>query len=159
MIYVGLDVAETMGVALWHPKEERAEVFEVKGLPYEQMEVLRKLEYDKRTHVFAIERLTHMRNANVVRSLHQRAGYLKFSLLKEGCMVNEVNINSVRHLLETKNKRETHDVFLDFYQGDFFTNNHSDALAAAIYQANKDGFTFEWRLKITQWKGCEHENR
>ena len=153
MIYVGLDIAETMGVAIYYPDKSLAEVVEVKGLPYEQLEVLRKqyVPFHQTVVRFSIESLTHQRNAKTVRNLQQRIGYLKFSLIREGYKVNEVNINSVRHFLEAKNKKEVH-ALLSTLSKDELTDNHTDALAVALYQAKREGADFAWQLKIGRVK-------
>ncbi len=139
--YVGLDVASWCGVAIFMPSSNKATVTEVKGTPPEQAEFIKNYLSTECTVVFELE--MYFRNAKTIRSLIERQGYIKHALLYQSCRVTEVPPKSARKFLGTKSKIETHHKFIDNFSGEPLTNNHTDALAVAMYQAYQDGWRFD----------------
>lgn len=142
--YMGLDTATTTGIALWIPGEQRALVSEITGDPNEQFDYIvgDACPDDDENVAFVMEQMHYFRNAKTIRSLVERYGYLKYSLLGLGYPVYEVAPSVARHHLGVKSKKETHSLFLPHFDGEKFTSNHSDALAVALKQACDDGENF-----------------
>lgn len=144
--YVGLDIAETMGVAVWQPEIQRATVYEVKGNPVVQLielgeQILIPLgEEDK--PLIAIELLTYLRNAKTTRSILERTGFLRHNLLNFGYTVEDVNLNTARRYLGTKSKFDTQEKFKHYLKS--ITDNHADALAVCIYISSIEGYSIDW---------------
>lgn len=158
-IYFGLDIATTMGVAAWNPGSAMAYVATTKGTPLNQIEFIRKYAFpshhvDKKDYIFVIESLHHFRNKTTVRSLLERAGYLKWCIKYEGFEVKEAAPDVVRKHLGVKEKTEMFIKLLPHYNGSHFTSDHADALAVAMYQGEIDGFPVDWRrLDIVDIEG------
>lgn len=149
-IYVGLDMATVTGIAIYIPKEPIAIVHQYKGNPIEQLNTIKKLlniymttnnykTISNYPYTFVIEELKTFRNAHTTRLLLEMTGYIRYSLVSLGYRVLEVAPSIVRSYLDTKTKQGTLDFFLPRYTGSNLTNNHTDALALAIYQAHADG--------------------
>lgn len=138
--YVGLDVATWCGIAIFIPSANKATVQDFKGTPLEQAEHIKNYISTDCTVVFELE--MYFRNAKTIRSLIERQGYIKHALLWQSCRVTEVPPKSARRFLNTKSKAETHHKFIDNFWGEPLTNNHTDALAVAMYQAYQDGWRF-----------------
>jgi hypothetical protein len=146
--YVGIDSASIGGVAFYNPTLHKALVTELKGNPLTQLiqlnllvsEVLKKKMANDA--VFVFEQLVHFRNAKTVRDLLERSGFLKWTLKGLNFKVAEdIDPNVARGWLQTKDKEGTFRFFLPFYKSSLvLTNNHTDALAIAIYQAHLDGY-------------------
>lgn len=137
LYYIGLDVAETMGVAIVDDQSDTHVVTSYKATPIRQLEyiiggLLRQFNSDDEPY-FVIERMHHQRNMRTVQSLAQRIGYLKYSLLAFGFACIEVGTSEARSLLGAKNKVDTLDYFVPFYWGFNLTSDHTDALAVALW--------------------------
>lgn len=143
IVYVGLDVAEVMGIAIVPKLEDHISfVLSVKGNPVDQLNkllqvILSTLDTDMEP-IFVIEMLHHFRNKQTVRSLSERIGYLKHSLLAFGYQVREVGVSEARAAIGTKSKEETLMRFVPFYSGEELTSDHTDALAIALWAKKKD---------------------
>lgn len=161
-LYIGMDVAETLGMAFLSWTENAAQVFEIKGTPIKQMQELVKLtlplvKLDFEL-VYVFEEPHHMRNYKVVCSLQQRYGYLKHSLLAFGHTVREINVRTARAWIGENNKQGVLMHYAPHFMGSHFTDNHADALLVAEYQAWKDGVIYpSIGLKIVQGQ-IEHES-
>jgi hypothetical protein len=157
-LYCGLDIATTMGVALWEPESHVALVTEVKGSPVEQYVYIynniiltnRKESYIERwvqvedinKIVFTLEQLAYFRNAKTTRSLLERLGYIKYSLLSVGQEVNEVTATVARRSFGVIKKHPIMKIFQD--RTDMkLTDNHTDALALVIHQSVQDRYKFD----------------
>jgi hypothetical protein len=149
-LYVGLDVATKLGIALWKPLENVAHVEMVKGEPVDQ--VVRVLEVagfgsggknPVSELVFVMETLPSFQNARTTRSLLERYGYLKHTLKCTGFPVMECNISSIRHSLGVNKKMQVFDYFLPYYRGTHLTTDHTDALATAIHQSMVDLYPYD----------------
>lgn len=144
--YVGMDNASIGGVAFYNPTLHLALVAEVRGNPIYQLSQINVLmgmsikTLKANDILFVFEMLVHFRNANTVRSLAERSGFLKYSLQGSGFKTVDVDPNVVRKSLGTKDKDGTFEFFAKFYKGKFLTNNHTDAVAVAVYQAKMDGY-------------------
>jgi hypothetical protein len=149
--YVGLDSASIGGVAFYDPTEHKAVVAEIRGDPLNQLVQLNGLikavvpKMRQNDLVFVFELLVHFRNAVTVRSLLERHGFIKWNLKSVGYKVQEVDPNVVRKFLETGTKQKTFDFFFDFFDGCNLTNNHTDAIACAMYQAHLEKYEPNWK--------------
>lgn len=141
-LYVGLDTATVTGVAFWNPRMQVAAVVEFKGSPVEQLHsILGELPYKKADVVFVLEKLYNFRNAKTTRSLLERYGYLKYTLIERGFRVEEVHPRMARNFLKVATKEDVFRYFIPFYRGNLYlSSNHTDALAVALYQADCDGW-------------------
>lgn len=134
---LGLDVATVMGVCLYNDKTNYARVTQYKADPIEQFqrlenEILQYYAYRELTVLMELP--VHFRNADVTRKLLTRYGYIKYTLLSKWEVdVVELNLNSVRHYLGVRNKRETKNLLNTKYRGKKFTDNHSDSLALCLF--------------------------
>lgn len=149
-IYIGLDTATTTGISLYIPKDNLSVVTLKKGNPIEQLDyILDRIngDFPKVGYTFVLERQHYFRNAKSIRSLVERYGYLKHSLLREGYRVEEVSPDAARKTLGVKGKQGAFDYLFDFYEGCNLTDDHTDALAVALHQAKEDGCT------PPQWDG------
>lgn len=153
-IYIGLDIATTTGIAIYNPMNFKAEVVQYKGEPVQLLGFLKTYVLHGSYHdsTFVLELPSSFRNAIVTRSLLTRYGFIKYSLMDYNYLPVEVNLNSVRSYFQCKNKGEVKSYFKKMYRGKkTFTDNHSDALAVAIYQSVMDGFDYSpLRLQITE---------
>lgn len=154
--YIGLDVATMAGIAKWIPEINVAVVDEMKGTPNHQLQyiinsVLPPKEMAVET-IFVLEKPFHFQNANTTRSLLERYGFIKYSLLGFGYQVREPNLNSARAWLGVRDKQGVFDHYVPHLNsGRMLTSNHTDALLVAMYEAQQDGFTVEWSsLQIMQ---------
>jgi hypothetical protein len=131
--FVGLDVAETMGIALYFPYSDEAHVFEYTGDPIEQLRYLTSILELITEPLICMELMHHFRNAITTRSLMGRYGYLKWSLKEIGYSISEISHQVSRSYLNATTKKMTHDLLK---QGNSkITENHTDALAPAMYGA------------------------
>lgn len=153
--YVGLDIATITGIALWHPFTHKAEVVQVKGDPMETfgfiVKVIMPLVVELQPTI-CMEQPHHFQNANTTRSLLERYGFIKYSLMcnYKGLRIEEPNLNSVRASLGAKKKEDVLQIMSTFYSGSYLTDNHTDALAACIYQSKQDEIPFTLTsLRIT----------
>jgi|SRR5688500_5376130 len=144
-LYVGLDTAETMGVALYYPKNRLALVTEVKGTPIEQYiyitnNILLPIGNDKEQVLFIIEKLTNFLNAKTTRSLLERIGYLKYTLLSNGQLVEELAPTIARKTLGIRSNKRTVQLLFQKYTEMKLSDNHTDALALVVHRAVQDGY-------------------
>lgn len=151
--YIGLDTATLMGVAVWNPDRHIAVVTQNKGTPIEQLYFINQnvfgLMEETADCEFVMEVLHNFRNAVTTRSLLERYGFLKWSLKAVQFEVEEVSPDMARSFLGTKEKEDTFRYFTKYFDGSMLTNNHTDALAVAIYQSTLDGYKFAPnRLKV-----------
>lgn len=138
-IYVGLDTATTTGLAVWFPTLQKALVSQCKGTPLKQLKHIQGYVFFPTPEVvIAMESIHNFRNANVTRSLLERYGFLKYSLLAEGFRVEEIPPKMARRSLGVNSKREAYEYLSTFCTGKL-TDNHTDALAIALYQALAEG--------------------
>lgn len=146
-IYIGLDIATTTGISIYSPENNRAKVHQYTGTPNQLWtfihgEVLHRYQFYPVKN-FVLEIPLHFRNAKTVRSLNQRYGYIRYSLQDYGHLASEMNLREVRGYFLAKNKEEMREYFKPMYRGKkAFTDNHSDALAVAIYKAVLHGYEF-----------------
>jgi Holliday junction resolvasome RuvABC endonuclease subunit len=91
---------------------------------------------------YVLERLHTFRNANTTRSLLERYGYLKYLLQSGGYRVEEVSPRMARKHLGLVEKEEVYEYFKKLYTGLRLTSHMTDALAVALYQADRDGYEF-----------------
>ncbi len=143
--FVGLDIATTTGIAIYIPSKNVAAVGLSKGLPGHQLDEIISMTIPLPKEFFhlnyVLEEPHHLRNAKTALSLISRYGYLKYSLMGLGYGVSEVNLNSARAWLGTKDKQGTHLFFTEYFVGSYLTSDHTDALAVALYEANLRGKT------------------
>lgn len=149
-VYIGLDMATTTGIAVYHPEVEIAWCYLHKGTPIELADkVGRLITYVRKVNIwptdnitFAVERLHLVRNMNTVRSLLERYGYIKYNLLAAGYEVLEYGPLPPRKFLgkEFTTKEEVFTFMRQEFKGPLLTSNHTDALAQALYAAHKQGF-------------------
>lgn len=153
IIYIGIDVANMCGIAYYNPDTHKAVVYEKKGTPVAQLgainQVIKRHKGDSVNIYFVLEKQFSFQNAVTTRSILERYGFLKWSLLACDFDVWEISPSSARNFLGVKynpytakeTKRKTHELLrsyvIDF--PDAFSNNHSDALAVAMKQANANG--------------------
>lgn len=138
--FIGIDPASVCGFAYYFPFSNEAHLFEVEGNPIQQWDFLQGMIQNVTDPQLCIEMPTHFRNAVTTRSYVGRYGYLKWSSFAFGYPMREVNLNSARHLLGCKTKEGVKQLFKSGYTGNFkITDNHTDALAIAIYGAYMDG--------------------
>lgn len=137
-MFIGLDIAQTMGVAVVTSDSPTILLAEVKGEPPEQEAVLAYLvsryKSSYRQH-FILEMPSHFRNAKTTRSLIERYGYLKYTLVTYDMDVNEFSPPVIRSALGLPNrKRDVLQYFREMFPAyaQFLTDNHTDALATAI---------------------------
>lgn len=126
---VALDVATSLGVVYKHPNG-KFYCTTYKGTPVQQLEMLLDvLGDDVTTCLVIIEQLNDFMNANTTRSLLERIGYLKNSLLKVGADIKMVNAMSVRKYLGVKGKEGVKELFSKYG----LDSDQSDALAVMLY--------------------------
>lgn len=147
IIYCGLDIAKTTGLAVWYPEKHFALVTHVKGTPIVQLKCIlaaipKELFGEVLEPVFVLEKIFHFRNANTTRSLLERYGYMKHSLLDRAARVEEAHPLAARRLLKARSKGQVLRM-LQAYSGECMTQDGADALAVAIFQAHKDGWIFD----------------
>ena len=155
-IYLGLDTATTMGLAVWSPDTHQAFVRSCKGGPIEQMvfieEVYRSIQKQNRFAdiTVAFEELHHFRNAKTLKMNSERYGYLKYSLLLHDVKVTEVHPGTARSYIKCKDKEGVFKKLIGYVKGSApITDDHTDALAVALKQAHYDGHGLDWdRLVI-----------
>lgn len=140
--YIGIDPAIVCGFAYYFPHSHEAHLFECEGNPIEQWEFLRELIEKCPTSELCIETPNHFRNAVTTRDLVGRYGYLKWSAYAFGFPIRDISMNSARHLLGCKTKEETKQTLKNGYKkGELkITDNHTDALAVAMYGAWLGGY-------------------
>jgi len=139
--YIGLDIAMNLGLAILYTNSKVIKVKEITGTPNKQLdyitnEVLSTVSVKLRP-IFVSEGLHNFRNANTVRSLCERMGYIKYSLIGAGFKFIEVAPRVARAYLKTSSKTETFDFFVPRYTGTNLTNNHTDAIAVVLYQMHQ----------------------
>jgi hypothetical protein len=154
-IYIGLDVATVTGISIYQPVWGQAKVTQFRGEPLQLFGFIKEYVLDPYlyyTKVFVMELPNHFRNAATTRNLLERYGFIKYTLIDYGQNPVEVNLNSVRSYFRTKNKEEVKRYFKPHYKGKkAFTDNHSDALAVAIYQSVQDKYRYDpGTLKIEE---------
>lgn len=137
-IYIGLDTATRMGVAI--VQGEKVGVMEIKGDPFTQWCALRSLLMSCEPAALVFEKQHNFLNAKTTRNLLERYGFLKYSLLSLHYRVEEVSPKVARHALGVKTKQEMLQLLHPYYHGSRkFTDNHADAAAVALYQMCQDG--------------------
>jgi Holliday junction resolvasome RuvABC endonuclease subunit len=159
MIYIGLDTATTMGVAVFAPNTHKVYVAESKGSPLQQMRFISEkvLPGLSLGHTYiALEQLHNMRNAVTVRSFMERYGYIKWTLAERDWKVFDIPPQVARASLGCTTKMDVFDYFLPAYKGSKLTHNHTDALALALYIAKEGWAEFHpERLRIYDLGGEE----
>ncbi len=147
--YIGLDTAAKLGYAAWRPEDNLAQVALFKGEPIEQVvEILDSTrllfkEEELLDVVFVMEMIHSFQNAVTTRSLLERYGYIKHTLRSTGFPVVEVSPSPVRHFLGAAGKREVYDLLKPYYKGERLRDDHTDALACALFRSNLDGYEFK----------------
>lgn len=146
-VYLGLDTAIISGIAVWYPLTFKAYVVQVKGTPPETFGYLCQKVMPlivKEQPTVVMEKLTHFRNADTTRSLLERYGFIKYSLMcnYQGLRIEEPTTSLARGNLKVKDKEDVFKLLSQYYQGAYFTDNHADALSVAIYQSVNDGIPF-----------------
>ena len=130
-LIVALDIAEKMGVVYHWVDSGVYNCTTYTGTPIRQMEMLEDvLGEDVKGAVVVYEQLNTFVNANTTRSLLQRAGFLKNSLLRLGAGGAEpVNAIAARKFLGLKDKKAV---------GEFFgrwklNQDEADAMAILLF--------------------------
>lgn len=145
--YIGVDPATRTGFAYYFPFSNEATVFECPGNPLEQWAFLKAMIEMCPSSLVCMEVLHHFRNAITTRDILQRSGYLKWSSTSFGYTPREVSTPVIRSFLKCKSKEEVKELFAPHYSGiGRFTDNHSDALAVAMFSAYLDGHLQELEI-------------
>ena len=127
---VALDVATSMGVCYFRIQDNKFYCTTYKGTPIEQLRTLLDvLGDDVYNCLVIIEQLNDFMNANTTRSLLERIGYIKNSLLRVGAEIKMVNAMSVRKYLGVKGKEGVKELFSKYG----LDSDQSDALAVMLY--------------------------
>lgn len=127
---VALDVATSMGVCYFRIQDSKFYCTTYKGTPIEQLRTLFDvLGDDVNECLVIIEQLNDFMNANTTRSLLERIGYIKNSLLRVGAEIKMVNAMSVRKYLGVKGKEGVKELFSKYG----LDSDQSDALAVMLY--------------------------
>lgn len=126
---VALDVATNMGV-VYKTVGGKFICTTYKGTPIEQVEMLLDVLGDDLSNcsVF-IEQLNDFINANTVRSLLKRVGYIEHSLVQRGATVEYFNAMSARKYVGAKKKADVHAMFSKFG----LDPDQSDAMAIMCF--------------------------
>lgn len=142
-IRVGLDIAHKMGVAYVNSGTKKIFTTIYTGTPQEQLENLQDVLGDVDGITVAIEQLVSFRNANTVRSLMGRIGYIAHSLKKGGVEVVYFTPSEVRKSLGCKTKQDVLKYFRLYNPK--LTDDEADAIAVATYEmgVNFDEWTIE----------------
>jgi hypothetical protein len=127
---VALDVATNMGVVYKQHPGGKFMCTTYKGTPIEQVEMLLDVLGDDLTGctVF-VEQLNDFINANTVRSLLKRVGYIENSLIMRGAKVEYFNAMSARKYIGAKKKADVHAMFSKYG----LDPDQSDALAIMCF--------------------------
>lgn len=130
-LMIGLDIAEKMGVVYHRYNSGIYHCTTYQGTPIEQLEMLEDVAgEDVEGAVIFYEQLNTFVNANTTRSLLQRAGYLKNSLIKLGALkVEPVNAIAARKFLGCKDKKAVGDVFKKWN----LNQDEADAMAIFLF--------------------------
>lgn len=130
-LFVGLDIAEKMGVVYNRLNSGIYYCTTYKGAPVEQFEMLRDVLGDELESVVVFyEELNTFVNANTTRSLLHRAGYLKNSFLKFGVKkVEPVNALAARKFLGFKDKKSVGEYFSKWK----LNQDEADAMAILLF--------------------------
>lgn len=152
--FIGVDTAEVAGFAYYFPFSNEATVFEYKGTPLEQWELLIQMIERVSVPSVSFEELHNFNYPRAVRPLFERYGFLKWSALGlKFYSVKEVHPMSARSLLKCKTKAAVLEKMREFTETpEKLTNNHTDALAVAIYTAYKQGHFQDGELPKIQVK-------
>jgi len=125
---VGLDIATSCGVAYFNGKTASCTTY--KGTAIYQLNMLLDvLGEDVTGSTFYIEQMNSFMNADTVRSLLHRVGYIKYSLEQRGGITKMVNAMSVRKFLGAKGKAEVTAMFKPYG----LNNDEADALALVLF--------------------------
>lgn len=141
MNYIGLDLATVSGIALYNPNNPEATVLEKKGDPVYLWNFLwgftDGFRYMGDPYTVVIEEIHDFRNAKTTRSLLERTGYIKYQFISLGVEVIMAGPSEVRSFFNVKGKQALFDYMREHVHEStpYFTSNHSDALALAIYGA------------------------
>jgi hypothetical protein len=149
IVYIGLDTATISGIALWYPQTNRARVVQVKGDPIETFGFLIRTIMPMvkgKEQRLCMELTHHFQNAKTTRSICERYGFIKYSMRCNYPLlqIHEVGASEARKNLGTKGKESTFMKLHSHYVGPYFTDNHADALAVAMFQSVRDGFPIDW---------------
>lgn len=132
---VALDVATSMGVCYFKIQDNKFYCTTYKGTPVEQLRMLLDvLGDDVHKCLVIIEQLNDFMNANTTRSLLERIGYIKNSLLRVDAEIKMVNAMSVRKYLGVKGKEGVKELFSKYG----LDSDQSDALAVMLYGLDLD---------------------
>ena len=138
LVFVGLDLAKTAGMAVLSEDLKHCWVYEIKGTPYEQFYQIQNIVCNQPA-VWGIEELHCFRNAKTVRSLAERMGFIKWVLkgiLKEKVIM--VTATAARKFVGAKNKEGARELMQCLVtDGGRLTDNHSDAVLVALMVARE----------------------
>ena len=138
VVFVGLDMAKTAGVAVLSEDLKHCWVYELKGTPFQQFYQIQNIVCNQPA-VWGIEELHIFRNAKTVRSLAERVGFIKWTLkgiLKEKVLM--VTATSARKYVGAKSKEQARELMQCLVtDGGRLTDNHSDAVLVALMVARE----------------------
>lgn len=126
--WIALDVAKSCGVAILYSSGV-VRVTTVVGSPQQQLDRLVEIIGDNNEFSLVIETLTYFRNAKTIRSLLERSGFLKYSLMNSYLIkkIEQVSATDARKALRVKSKGEALKFFRKYLPK--INNDESDALA------------------------------
>lgn len=150
MYYLGLDTATVTGIALYNVKHNFVGVTLNKGTPIDLytnvlniLTQMSRLGVEQNKIAIVIEAQHFIRNAKTIRSLSERIGYVRFSLVVGGYRVVDIAPKVARRLLGTVDKQSTFQLLCSYYEGSMFSSDHADATAVALAQAKLDGYEID----------------
>ena len=151
-IYIGLDMATTTGIAVYYPEDNSVICYQHKGTPVELAVYISNVVHLVRDPnnilarsntpiIFSAEKLHLVQNMNTVRSLCERYGYIKYSLIAAGYQVFENGPQPPRRFINKSlySKQHIFDLMRENFTGPFLTSNHTDAIAQAMFVAHSQG--------------------
>lgn len=120
-----------MGVVYYHYNSGIYHCTTYQGTPIEQLEMLKDFAgEDVEGAVIFYEQLNTFVNANTTRSLLERVGYLKNSLIKLGALkVEPINAIAARNFLGCKDKKAVGDAFKKWN----LNQDEADAMAIFLF--------------------------
>lgn len=105
----------------------------IKGTPYEHLNFIKQIAQDTEIELY-VEKLNFFRNANTVRSLLLKTGYVIYSLSNSPQFVS---VPLIRKRMGFGGKKETLKAF-QTHNPDIRNDDESDAIALLLYVINKD---------------------
>ena len=156
-LYVGIDTAVVMGLAVYNSKAHTATVVEIVGTPIEQLTSINTFGVQQ-DDVIGFERLHVFVNAATIRNMSERLGFLKWALIMNGYQPKEVGPSEARALWSVKGKEGAQALLDPFAAPVRLTTNHADALLVALFLARSNHPTLALDgLTITVLEGINHE--